>query len=54
MPQTTALCGGDSYTRPRSAVYEMEEFLSKEIADALGIQLTGEEGERLIKTLHGE
>ena len=40
---------GDSYTRPRSAVYEMEEFLSKEIADALGIQLTGEEGERLIK-----
>jgi len=40
---------GDSYTRPRSAVYEMEETISKEIADALGIQLSGEEGERLTK-----
>jgi len=40
---------GESYTRPRSAVYELEETLSKEIADALGIQLTGEEGERLTK-----
>ena len=38
---------GESYTRPRSAVYELEETLSKEIADALGIQLTGEEEERL-------
>jgi non-specific serine/threonine protein kinase len=40
---------GETYTRPRSAVYELEETLSKEIADALGIQLTGEEGERLTK-----
>jgi TolB-like protein/Tfp pilus assembly protein PilF len=40
---------GDSYTRPRLALYEMEEYLSKEIADALGVQLTGEEGERLTK-----
>ena len=38
-----------NYTRPRSALNEMEETLSKEIADALGIQLTGEEGERLTK-----
>jgi len=37
----------ETYTRPRSAVYELEETLSKEIADALGIQLTGEEEERL-------
>ena len=40
---------GDTYTRPRSALNELEENLSKEIADALGIQLTGEEGERLTK-----
>ena len=40
---------GDTYTRTRSAIYELEEYLRKEIADALGIQLTGEEGERLIK-----
>jgi TolB-like protein/cytochrome c-type biogenesis protein CcmH/NrfG len=40
---------GETYTRPRSAVYEIEEALSKEIADALGIQLTGEEGERLTR-----
>ncbi len=40
---------GDSYTRPRSALYELEETLSEEIADALGIQLTGEEGERLTR-----
>ena len=40
---------GETYTRPRSSVYELEETLSKEIADALGIQLTGEEGERLTK-----
>jgi len=37
----------ENYTRLRSAVYELEETLSKEIADALGIQLTGEEEERL-------
>ena len=40
---------GDTYTRPRSQLYEIEEYLSKEIADALGIQLTGDEGERLTK-----
>ena len=40
---------GETYTRPRSAIYEIEETLSKEIADALGIQLSGEEGKRLIK-----
>jgi len=40
---------GKTYTRPRSALYEMEETLSKEIADALGIQLTGEQGERLTR-----
>ena len=40
---------GATYTRPRSAIYELEETLSKEIADALGVQLTGEEGERLSK-----
>jgi len=40
---------GETYTRPRSQLYEMEETLSKEIADALGIQLTGEEGERLTR-----
>jgi len=40
---------GETYTRPRSAVYELEETLSKEIADALGIQLSGEEGERLTR-----
>ena len=40
---------GKTYTRPRSAAYEIEKALSKEIADALGIQLTGEEGERLTK-----
>jgi len=39
----------ENYTRPRSAVYELEETLSKEIADALGIQLTGEEEEQLGK-----
>ena len=40
---------GETYTRPRSSAYEMEETLSKEIADALGIQLTSEEGERLTR-----
>jgi serine/threonine protein kinase/Tfp pilus assembly protein PilF len=38
---------GESYTRPRSTLYEIEEFLSREVAEALGIQLSGEEGERL-------
>jgi serine/threonine-protein kinase len=40
---------GKNYTRPRSALSEMEETLSKEIADALGIQLSGEEEERLTR-----
>ena len=43
---------GDSYTRPRSALYELEETLSKEIADALGIQLSGEEGRAIDETLY--
>jgi len=38
---------GETYTRPRSELYEIEEYLSREIADALGIQLSGEEEERL-------
>jgi TolB-like protein/Tfp pilus assembly protein PilF len=40
---------GETYTRPSSALYEIEEFLSKQIADALGIRLTGEEEAFLIK-----
>ena len=40
---------GNSYTRSRSSLYEMEEYLSMEIADAMGIQLSGEEEERLTK-----
>jgi len=40
---------GDTYTRPRSQLYEIEEYLSKEIADALGIQLSGGEEERLTR-----
>ena len=40
---------GETYTRPRSQLNEVEEYLSKQIADALGIQLTGEEEERLTK-----
>ena len=40
---------GDTYTRPRSELYEIEEYLSKEIADVLGIQLSGEEEERLTR-----
>ncbi len=40
---------GDTYTRPRSAIYELEAYLSEEIADALEIQLTGQERERLIR-----
>ncbi len=38
---------GKTYTRPRSALHELEEYLSKEIADSLEIQLTGEQGERV-------
>ena len=38
---------GETYSQPLSALYELEETLSKEIADALGIRLTGEEEERL-------
>jgi len=45
--QSNATLWGDSYTRPRSALYEIEEYLSREIADALGIQLTTEQGEHL-------
>jgi len=41
---------GKSYNRPRSQLYELEEYISEEIADALGIQLTGEEEERLTKS----
>jgi TolB-like protein len=54
--ENNATLWGDSYTRPRSSLYELEEYLSKEIADALGIQLTAEEGERLSKryTQNGE
>ena len=40
---------GDSYTRPRSSIYEIEEYLSGEIADALGIQLTADQGEQLTR-----
>ena len=47
--EDNSILWGETYTRPRSAVYELEETLSKEITDALGIQLTGEEGERLSK-----
>ena len=47
--QDNSTLWGETYTRPRSALYEMEEALSKEIADALGIELSGEEGERLSK-----
>jgi Tfp pilus assembly protein PilF len=47
--QNNSTLWGETYTRPRSALYELEETLSREIADALGVQLTGEEGERLSK-----
>jgi len=47
--QNNSTLWAENYTRPRSALNEMEETLSKKIADALGIQLTGEEGERLTK-----
>jgi len=40
---------GETYTRPRSQLNEVEEYLSKQIADALGLQLTGEEEEQLGK-----
>ena len=47
--QNNSTLWGKTYTRPRSALYEMEESLSKEIADALGLQLSGEQGERLTR-----
>ena len=47
--ENNATIWGDSYTRPRSAIYEIEEYLSREIADALGIQLTPDQGEQLTK-----
>ncbi len=31
---------GETYTRPRTTLYEIEEYLTKEISDALGIQLS--------------
>ena len=40
---------GETYTQPQSALYALEENLSREIADALGIRLTGEEGEQLTR-----
>jgi non-specific serine/threonine protein kinase len=45
--ENNATLWGDSYTRPQSELYEIEEYLSREIADALGVQLTAEQGERL-------
>jgi len=47
--ENNATLWGDSYTRPLSELYEIEEYLSREIADALGIQLTAEQGNRLTK-----
>ncbi len=47
--ENNATLWGDSYTRPQSELYEIEEYLSREIADALGVQLTAEQGERLAK-----
>ncbi len=47
--ENNATLWGDSYTRPLSELYEIEEYLSREIADALGIQLTAEQGEQLVK-----
>ena len=40
---------GETYTRSRSELYDLEETLSKEIADSLGLQLSGEQGERLTR-----
>ena len=47
--QNNSTLWAENYTRPRSAVNEMEETLSKEITDALGIQLSGQEEERLTR-----
>jgi len=44
---------GESYNRPRSQLYELEEYISEEIANALGIQLTGEEEKLLTKSYTG-
>jgi serine/threonine protein kinase/Tfp pilus assembly protein PilF len=44
---------GESYTRPRSQLYELEEYISEEVADALGIQLTGEEEKLLTRSYTG-
>ena len=40
---------GDRFTRTRSDILEIEEQFATEIADALGLQLTGEETEELTK-----
>jgi TolB-like protein/Flp pilus assembly protein TadD len=47
--ESNATLWGDSYTRSQSAFHEIEEYLSAEIADALGIQLTPDQGEQLTK-----
>ena len=47
--RNNSILWGETYTRPRSQLNEVEEYLSKQIADALGIQLTGEEEEQLGK-----
>jgi len=47
--RNNSILWGKNYILPRSALSEMEETLSKEIADALGIQLSGEEEERLTR-----
>ena len=47
--RTNSTLWGETYTRPRSQLNEVEEYLSKQIADALGLQLTGEEEEQLGK-----
>ena len=47
--KTNSTLWAKNYTRSRSALSEIEETLSQEIADALGIQLTGEDDERLTK-----
>ena len=40
---------GDRYTRSRSVVFEVEEYFAEAIADALGVQFTSEEKEKLTK-----
>ena len=40
---------GDRFTRTRADILEIEEQFATEIADALGLQLTGEETEELTK-----